>query len=115
MAKAANKTPVKKTEAFCQDSADFALLVTKFQNGEILPTEKPASARNRFEVFQKYTPDQFRAQYSKAKTLSGVMGKCTYYKESVNILFFSQRCQLQGKQKMMMLLLWLLQHQCSRP
>ena len=60
---------------FKQDSADFALLVKKFENGEILPTEKPAAARSRFDVFQKYTPDQFRAQYSKAKTMSGVMGK----------------------------------------
>ena len=65
--------PAKKAAPFRQDSVEFAMLVKKFQNGEIQPTEKPASARARFEVFQKYTPDQFRAQYSKAKTLSGVM------------------------------------------
>ena len=59
---------------FKQDSADFALLVKMFQNGDILPTEKPAAARSRYEVFHKYTGDQFRAQYSKAKTMSGVMG-----------------------------------------
>ena len=69
------QAPAKRAAPFRQDSADFALLVKKFQNGEIAPTEKPASARSRFEIFHKYTPDQFRAQYSKAKTLSGVMGK----------------------------------------
>ena len=75
MTKAGSKPAGKKADPFRQDSPEFALLVKKFQNGEIQPTEKPASARSRFEIFQKFTPDQFRAQYSKAKTLSGVMGK----------------------------------------
>ena len=61
---------------FGQDSVEFKSLLTMFKSADIQPTEKPASVRARCpKLFEKFTPAQFRAQHSKARTLSGVQGE----------------------------------------
>lgn len=58
---------------FKQDGKDFKFLVTLFKKGQIKPNEKPGNVRSKYlSQFGKYTGPQFRAQYSKARTLSGV-------------------------------------------
>ena len=60
---------------FKQDGKDFKFLVTLFKKGQIKANEKPGNVRSKYlSQFGKYTGPQFRAQYSKARTLSGVSG-----------------------------------------
>ena len=64
---------------FGQDSMEFKHLLDLFKKGEIKPTEKPASVQARFpQLCDKFTPAQFRAQCSKARTLSGVQGESSH-------------------------------------
>lgn len=69
--KAVLKQPAKA--CFRQDSKEFKFLVTLFKKGQIKPDEKPGNVRSKHSsVFSKYSPAQFRAQFSKARTLSGM-------------------------------------------
>lgn len=58
---------------FKQDSKEFKFLVKLFQGGKIKMTEQPAAVRSRYlDTFGKFSPTQFRSQFSKAKNFAGV-------------------------------------------
>ena len=74
--KKSSKEPVKCT--FHQDSLDFKFLLRLFKNDQISPTMTPASVRNLYIArFGKYSTNQFRSQFNKAKGMSGATGKST--------------------------------------
>ena len=71
---AKKKDAVKCT--FRQDSLDFKFLLKLFKTGQISPTMAPASVRNLYIArFGKYTTNQFRSQFNKAKGIAGSNGK----------------------------------------
>ncbi|CAB9509924.1 hypothetical protein SEMRO_411_G137520.1 [Seminavis robusta] len=59
--------PVK--HIFKQDGADFKFLLRLFHNGTITD-EQPAAVRAMHERFQKYSTNQFRSQFNKARGMA---------------------------------------------
>ena len=71
----ANTTTKAVKHKFGQDSREFKELVLMFQNGIISAADKPGAIKSRYpQLFEKFTGPQFRAQFSKARTLSGAAG-----------------------------------------
>lgn len=75
--KLANKKASAVKHSFKQDSKEFKYLLKLFKTGKIPDNAQPAAIRTAYPCFAKFTANQFRPQFHKAKGLSGSVSKST--------------------------------------
>ena len=69
---------------FTQSTKEYKKLKKLFQEKKILATDKPSDVRLAHPEFQRYTTQQFRAQFNKLKGLVGTVTKEGECKTSSN-------------------------------
>ena len=64
--------PPKPEAPFTQKTPEYKFLKQMFEKGDVLASDKPTDIYYKVDKFQKYTTDQFRSQFNKLKTATGL-------------------------------------------